>query len=95
MLTAYSAPLGVAISRTRKPASNALVTGLFFKSFEWSLSLEAPRRWLLSRFKEAGKVDTKKLDQTFWQAACRLVGMLHLIIQVRQVAEPWEGKSCH
>ena len=37
---------------------------------------------MISKFKAAGKVDPKDLDQLFWQAGSRVVGMIHLLIQV-------------
>lgn len=54
----------------------------FFWGIERILALSTPRHWVISKFKAAGKVDSKDLDRLFWQAGSRVVGMVHLLVQV-------------
>lgn len=54
---------------------------MFFGGIEGILALKSPRQWINLQFKKAGKVESKDLDGVFWQASCRIVGLVHLIIQ--------------
>jgi len=51
-------------------ASQILIVAFLFWALERLLSFGAPRAWIQQKFKSAGK------------AACRIVGMVHLIIQI-------------
>ena len=59
------------------------MAGALFVAFELSVHLFLGK-WLKAKFKAGGKVRANELNATLWQASCRLVGMLHLIIQVSQ-----------
>ena len=58
--------------------------GLGFLAFELLLTHGPPTAWLKSGFKANPKLRLDQIDECIRQAKSRLVGFLHLLIQVNQ-----------
>lgn len=60
-----------------------ILSGLGFLAFELLLTHGPPTAWLKSGFKANPKLHLDQIDECIRQAKSRLVGSLHLLIQVR------------
>ena len=60
-----------------------MLAGLSFLAFELLLTHGPPTAWLKSGFKANPKLRLDQIDEAIRQAKSRLVGSLHLLIQVR------------
>ena len=59
-----------------------MLAGLSFLAFELLLTHGPPTAWLKSGFKANPKLRLDQVDEAIRQAKSRLVGSLHLLIQV-------------
>ena len=65
-----------------------MCAGLGFLAFELLLTHGPPTAWLKSGFKANPKLRLDQIDEAIRQAKSRLVGSLHLLIQVRSYVHP-------
>jgi hypothetical protein len=63
----------------------AWLAGLGFVAFELLLTYGPPNKWLKLGFKSNPKLPVDQIDEYIRQARSRLVGALHLLIQVVQL----------
>ena len=73
------------IQRCASPA------GLGFVAFEFFLTYGPPHSWLKLGFKANPKLRVDQIDECIRQAKSRLVGALHLLIQVCCLSLPLRG----
>ena len=74
-----------------------MFAGLGFLAFELLLTHGPPTAWLKSGFRANPKLRLDQIDEAIRQAKSRLVGSLHLLIQVHSLFNfyhsLWAGKE--